>query len=313
MHTITTQSQAVDFQANFITNNVYFKVSGGLGNQFFCLSEAYRLHQKFNRRVVLDVTKIDHNKSGIPEWLDFIEDKKWAEIVRYQDDLLVSNQSKMLDLNLCDENRIKTPINIQFSGWKFDWERVSESGLFTEGINPFLQTNAVQMEQTGIHFRGGDYFKSPGIGVLGSHYYLRALEHCSAYSNEIQIYSDDEKNARSLFGSFLEEDSFTISQETSPLKVLNEMSRSKNFIGSNSTLSWWAAYFANQQLSVMPTPFYLQRNRNERGKKNTRKVFYINRHKNIFIQQKTALFWELLYSYEKIRKTLNKIIAFSKY
>jgi hypothetical protein len=312
MHTITSESQAREFQAKYMANNVFYKVSGGLGNQLFCLSEAYRLHREFKRKVILDISYIDHAADGIPEWSEFIENQGWAEIVGYNKNQPYLKFDHIVDINSLSEQRIRYSELTTFLGWKFDWNRINAIGLFKEGSNPFVESKAEIIEQTAIHFRGGDYFNSPGIGVLDNEYYVRALHRISLDAKEIVIYTDDESKAKILFSSLLGENNFKISQEFSPLEVLNEMTRSKTLIGSNSTLSWWAGFFASKQMTIMPTPFYLQRNRKENKKKNNQKVVYVNRHKNIFTKYRVLLYWELSHIYEKTKKSVRKILFLSK-
>lgn len=312
MHSINSESEARDFQAQYVINNLFYKVSGGLGNQLFCLNEGYRLHRKFKRGIIFDISSIDHNIGSKPEWLEFIENQGWAEIVGYDKRQAYFKFERILDVNSLTEDRATYSNATAFSGWKFDWNHVNSSGLFKEGSNPFIESKAQIIEQTAIHFRGGDYFNSPGIGVLDQEYYLRAFQQVSPDSEEIVIYTDDESKAQTLFSTLLGDNNFKISHEFSPLEVMNEMSNSKTLIGSNSTLSWWAGYFASNQRTVMPTPFYLQRNRNERGKKNTKKITYINRHRNIAVHYKVILYWELSLFYNNIKSKVRKIYIGSK-
>jgi len=235
-------------------NLIYYKIHGGLGNQFFGLSSAHQLYKNFDKRIAIDVTNLDHTPELGPEWSNWPQIKEWCEIFTQAIDIPLPNTT----WNLIKPFTSKDESTNYFTGWRLSLKDVYESGLFKEGHFP----RALLKEKSlgiAIHLRGGDYRNATGIGLLHSCYYKRALNTLADYSgSHVTIFTDDVIYARSIENDIMWINKAKYSQTSSALEVMAEMSAHETFIGSNSTLSWWSAFFSRGSNVFMPQPMYLQ-------------------------------------------------------
>ena len=89
-----------------------------------------------------------------------------------------------------------------------------------------------------IHIRRGDYLMNSNYGPLGLEYYEKILlDLPSTY--KVLIHTDD----ASYVAENLKVRQYTkiLGEENSPLELIKDASFARYFVGSNSTLSWWAA------------------------------------------------------------------------
>lgn len=93
-----------------------------------------------------------------------------------------------------------------------------------------------------LHFRIGDYREHPGIGVLDTNYFTKAIERIrtGASDRQVWVFSDDPDQALELLQTagvvnLLEVPIF------SGAETLELMRYGSDYIISNSTFSWWAA------------------------------------------------------------------------
>jgi hypothetical protein len=115
-----------------------------------------------------------------------------------------------------------------------------------------------------LHVRLGDYMNENSFGIPGIKYFSQALEYL--YSNvsdarekDLVVFSD----SPDLLNGFIDADILENSHihdggNLSPIETLNLMSKAKNFIISNSTFSWWAAYLSNDEnrTVIAPKPWF---------------------------------------------------------
>jgi hypothetical protein len=89
-----------------------------------------------------------------------------------------------------------------------------------------------------IHIRRGDYLMHSNYGPLGLEYYEKILLNLPS-SHKVLIHTDD----ASYVAENLKVRQYTkiLGAEHSPLELIKDASFAHFFIGSNSTLSWWAA------------------------------------------------------------------------
>lgn len=111
-----------------------------------------------------------------------------------------------------------------------------------------------------VHIRLGDYLTENSFGIPGNNYFHTALEYVKEHSlNESNfrflIFSDSTKLVTKYLNTdilnqciIFEEDHLT------PSENLFLMSRAKNFIISNSTYSWWAAFLSRSNDAVVTCP-----------------------------------------------------------
>jgi len=114
-----------------------------------------------------------------------------------------------------------------------------------------------------LHVRLGDYMNENGFGIPGMKYFSKAVEHLYSTSDakekELVIFSDSPDLLRGFIDSeILENSRIHDSGNLSPIETLNLMSKAKNFIISNSTFSWWAAFLSNgeNRTVIAPNPWF---------------------------------------------------------
>ena len=237
-----------------IANNdrIYFRITGGLGNQLFGLSEAFNLFNALKQHVLIDVGSIEHSKNSVPEWFEWSRSQNWFSIIKIQE-----NISRDFDLvNLGERDHYSPKEHRFFTGWKFSLRNVELSGLFQRSNFPFKSRIETSIP-IALHYRAGDYVHAEGIGVLKHDYYSRALAKLES-SNKVMVFSDDRDAAKSLVTSLGILNRSEISNQESAIEVLFALSTAESLIASNSTLSWWANYFSNSTKRIAPKPFYLQ-------------------------------------------------------
>lgn len=122
-----------------------------------------------------------------------------------------------------------------------------------------------------IHIRLGDFYSElrNSLGVLNLDYYRKAIMKLMSFdaNMEFHIFSNDIKLARILYAELSEfnvkwkensEPKGKVEKQNS-IEVLNEMTKYKNFILSNSTFSFWSAKLATGTRFVLyPSPMYFR-------------------------------------------------------
>jgi hypothetical protein len=91
-----------------------------------------------------------------------------------------------------------------------------------------------------VHVRRGDFLKSSSHGPLSISYFIKQLVPLQGKVSSLSVHSDD-----LLVIEELKDLSFQISQTSvskNPWQLISDAITSRFFIGSNSSLSWWAAF-----------------------------------------------------------------------
>ena len=115
-----------------------------------------------------------------------------------------------------------------------------------------------------LHIRLGDYLNENSFGVPGVEYFKSSLDFVDAHSKnksdeKLMIFSD----SPDLVPDYLDTDTLNRgvvfkSKEFGPAQTLFLMSKANNFIISNSTFSWWAAFLSKEidAVVVSPNPWF---------------------------------------------------------
>jgi|DEB19_MinimDraft_3_1074340.scaffolds.fasta_scaffold00460_8 hypothetical protein len=132
-----------------------------------------------------------------------------------------------------------------------------ESNWFTEN-----EKLASSSEFTALHIRRGDYVELKNFyGLLDANYYMNSLELAANHitSRELWVFSDDISAAKELLGEMKHWNIRWIDPNATndPVEQLLLMSKATCLVLANSTFSWWAAAFSDENATVIaPTKWY---------------------------------------------------------
>jgi len=109
----------------------------------------------------------------------------------------------------------------------------------------------IEPDSTCLHIRRGDYLSSPNHHpVQDAEYYKRGVE--IAKSEYYYVFSDDIQWCKDNIRGFA--DNVIFIDEDNPYLSLNLMTKCKNHIIANSSLSWWAAWLGKKEDQKVVSP-----------------------------------------------------------
>ena len=120
-------------------------------------------------------------------------------------------------------------------------KKVPISPCLIEEFGRFKSQNVDEEEnsfEVVIHIRRGDYLMHSNYGPLGLEYFEKILLDLPS-SYKVLIHTDDAKYVTENLK--VKQYTKILGAEHSPLELITDASFAHFFIGSNSTLSWWAA------------------------------------------------------------------------
>jgi hypothetical protein len=137
---------------------------------------------------------------------------------------------------------------------------VSENDEYLKILNEVRETSHIM-----LHVRLGDYSQESAFGILSEVYFKRALDRIKNEfkMNQIMLFSDEPEKALLLIPHELRKQLSVIPNNgMTSAETLQIMRNCKNFIISNSSFSWWAAYLAEAQPStvIYPIPWFIRLN-----------------------------------------------------
>lgn len=156
---------------------------------------------------------------------------------------------------------------IVFSGFFGGWGSVmtkpeNVQKLFSRDFQ--VSNEAIDSETIAIHLRLGDYMKLSGTyGVLTAEYFMSAIDSLASTGRgfkKILLYSDSPRLAKAFASKF--EIRFRVPVHVSSggalaSELLLKMISASYFVGSNSSLSWWAAFLRGEEkTSILPWPWF---------------------------------------------------------
>jgi hypothetical protein len=110
-----------------------------------------------------------------------------------------------------------------------------------------------------IHIRRGDYENELKIGMLSNDYFRLVFEEvlCESKVSQIRFFTNGKVDFGVISGNIYK-GKVLEDLENEPLAILAKMRNGSQFIISNSTLSWWAAYLCrdNKKVVYAPTPWF---------------------------------------------------------
>jgi hypothetical protein len=248
-----------DIVAKVDPDAVVFQLQGRLGNQLFGISEAWDIHKKREKHVILDLTPIIAAGFSVPLWVASSRLASWAHLVinsRY-----LYNDERV---NVVSASSEQFPSSVRvdryFNGFRPNLEHIEKSGFFSRGKlgSDFFPSPCLGNENfIALSLRIGDYKDNPHLGILPGSYFKKSLELIPENLKFLPriIFTDDSQGA----SNFLAENKISydsIYPASSAELALSDLSTAKVIIGSNSTFSFWAQFFS-QAKNFTPTPFYI--------------------------------------------------------
>lgn len=127
---------------------------------------------------------------------------------------------------------------------KFDYH-FPVHDCFASAFRKSISTNSNQCripnkENVSVHIRRGDFMKFSSHGPLAINYFIKQLIPLQKKVKYLSIHSDDLTVMHELKN--LSFDLTESSMSENPWQLISDTISSKYFIGSNSSLSWWAAF-----------------------------------------------------------------------
>lgn len=259
---------------------VHVELSGGIGNQLFQYAAALGLSRRLSAELVLDVSWYQRAlRQGPSRFLELetcletgtgpqrssTRSPYWRHF-----DWLLRHQLVLRDDNTTPDEflSISTSRNIRLKGY---WQNrnyfapIASHLLDSFRRSLFISSSSLEVLQDishstalGVHVRRGDYVMDPRTrayhGVSDMSYYHRAVNNvCAAtHVDRIFVFSDDvewcKKNIHFDVESTIVSGSIP---DTDQLKLL---ARCQHHVISNSSYSWWAAWFGQSESQVVMFP-----------------------------------------------------------
>jgi len=146
----------------------------------------------------------------------------------------------------------------------FQTYRIEQSAkaLLISALDKYSQSHlnlSQQQLDLVIHSRLGDYKNEASFGIIGQEYFARTLDILGQETDidKIRLFSDEPILAKqqmpSKYRGLIE---VMESIDDTPLLVLLKMRSARNYILSNSTFGWWAAFTSTPEKVIVPRPWF---------------------------------------------------------
>lgn len=221
-------------------NYIILDLKGGLGNQLFILSLAKKL-EKNGFYVLLDVSFYSQ-RSDFQRNVEVDLKLFQKKIINFKPDLIFKLFNRRVEeIDSIDELSIKQ--FTRFKGYYADVNFIDKNYLInTLNIQPEMQNNSLM-----IHIRRSDYEKLHI--ALSKDYFIRGIEILLNNSNleKVDIFTDDINFELADYSL----QKFPINNifkpnNMAPLETLKKMTSYQNYLISNSTFSFFAAYLGQK-------------------------------------------------------------------
>lgn len=267
--------------------SVTVEVIGGLGNQLFCYAAGLNLSKKTSSPLVLDMSLVgiggsNHGKTLLNFNLGNVKirnrvnkvssftllkrlDNKIALSIPFYDHIR-NNRSNVYSAREIGFEpafvALEKPMYLKgyFQSYRYLENITSELLEMFKVSNPsnWFDSKLGLLEElnpTIIHIRRGDYLTlQDDFGLLPMRYYLEAVSKLDDNERKkpIWIFSDSPEMVSSeiVNSDWANAEVIISPPEVTPNEILYLMSRGKRIVISNSTFSWWAAYFSQNGTKV---------------------------------------------------------------
>jgi hypothetical protein len=230
-------------------NKVTVNLKGGLGNQLFQILAGYNYAKVHNKEFFIDYENKFHASQGNHPsayknnlFENILENKIDSSFNLYNEPSFEYNKIPFIDGNVLLEGYFQS--NHYFDNDDLDIISFSSLKLKMDKIDNFIDDNTV-----GIHVRGGDYKIYPKHNIINQQYYIDST---SLFKNsKFYAVTDDNNYANQLLP-----ENVKIIDGGSEIGDFLFLTRCKNLIISNSTLSLFASYFNKKDTIVAPSRWF---------------------------------------------------------
>ena len=263
-------------------SQIFLPLKGGLGNQLFQLAFGLYLKKLTNRPIQFGSlglerwsTHVPTRKFAIQELLNTEEQcgnfaarvtLAWAKTLRDRTSLIFEqNINSVIDDLISPETKCVSGYFQHFRYPDEVWPEIKDR--LSRASSEWASIGRERNKQIVIHVRLGDYFHSASArafhGVSHPDYYDNAVQflRTNLAQESITVVSDDLERAKDLLSacSFYKESDISLRQSGSPVTDLAIISNASGVVASNSTFSWWGAFFAERfhgSKVVVPQPWF---------------------------------------------------------
>lgn len=267
-------------------SSIIIKLKGGLGNQIFQFAAAYTLAKQQNINLIIDTTYLSRDSFR----------KYELHNLNLEYRVINSNLKRRLFIFFNLISTLRLPIKF-FEVEEFKFKSVQNNNnrllimdgyfqntkYFSDSKDDLIHffninydkceilNNIKNTESVALHIRRGDYVNNSKTnqihGICNLEYYNRALSFFSDHKYIIYIFSDDIEWVRKNI-KLTNQHHFISENTESDFQEFILMKNCKNFIISNSTFSWWAAWLANNHNKkvICPKNWFKDENLNQLSK-----------------------------------------------
>lgn len=263
-------------------SQIFLPLKGGLGNQLFQL--AFGLHLK-----KLTSRQIQFGSLGLERWSTRLQTRKFAIHELLNPEEQCGNFAARVTLAwaksfqnrtswICEQNinsviddliSPKTKcVSGYFQHFRYPdevWPEIRDR--LSKASSEWTAIGREPNNQIVIHVRLGDYFHSASArafhGLSRPDYFDNAVQFLRANlaQESITVVSDDLGRAADLLSacSFYKKSDVSFQQSENPVTDLAIISNASGVVASNSTFSWWGAFFAERfhgSKVVVPQPWF---------------------------------------------------------
>jgi hypothetical protein len=252
------------------------QLSGRLGNQLFEMAHGFGRANRDNKEpeFIWDIYSYPEGVSSdvlqIPG-INLQRDNSFGLLFKCLDKL--RSYSAPIEKIFCKILRVEREHNqesfshpIAITGYfqDFQWAEKSYSKL-NEILSSMADANEttqireqISSEYQVFHYRSGDYLNHPAnFGVLNREYYLQNMDK----KLPVVIVTDSLDIAKEKFDK-IGNIYFVDPGKSNAWQAISILSKASHVVSSNSTLSWWGAFFAVKAggTAVLPFPFFANGN-----------------------------------------------------
>jgi hypothetical protein len=218
-------------------SNCYIALVGGLGNQLFQVAAGYGYARKYDKNLVLDISKWGAHQGRSPDQYRnnlFCNFKYFT----YHTRNVIPIHEKRFNYDPLPFMHGDVSLHGYFQSLKYFEE-------YQEDFISLLNLPDVSVDgDVAVHIRRGDYLQfAHRHFVCDAKYFLHNMSKFP--DKKMNVFTDSPEHVRDEFGNL------DIIKSDSELKDLTMMSRHDNIICSNSSFSWWASLLGKEKKNII--------------------------------------------------------------